>query len=279
MAAALINGRPADCLSIADRGLQYGDGLFETIAVHAGKAILLAQHLQRLVDGCQRLLLLPPDPADLTRRIESLARDGNPSAVIKLIITRGASGRGYAPAPRTRPTTILTRHAFPAYPDAWWRDGIAARWCDMRLGRNARLAGVKHLNRLEQVLARAEWTDSTIAEGIMRDSEAHVIEGVMSNLFILKDNCLHTPKLAESGVDGVMRRQVLKMADACGYDTRVGVIHRKDVLAADALLFSNSLIGLWPVRRLETHGFQPAAFPTKLVASARALARGEQAAS
>ncbi len=278
MAAALINGRPADCLGIADRGLQYGDGLFETIAVHAGKAVLLGQHLQRLIDGCQRLALAVPEIAELTRQIESQAREGDPAAVIKLIVTRGASGRGYAPAPHARPTTILTRHPFPAWPDAWWRDGVIARWCDMRLGRNPRLAGMKHLNRLEQVLARAEWTDGAIAEGIMRDSEAHVIEGVMSNLFILKDDCLHTPDLGASGVDGVMRRQVLKMADEHGYDTRVGVMLPEDVLAADALLFSNSLIGLWPVRYLENHDFEAAAFPTELIASARALACGERAA-
>ncbi len=278
MAAALINGRPSDCLSVTDRGLQYGDGLFETIAAHDGRAVLLAEHLQRLRNGCQRLRLPIPDIAGITRQIASLAHEAGTPAVIKLIVTRGSAGRGYAPAPDASPTIILSRHPFPDYPSVWWRDGIVARWCDMRLGRNPRLAGTKHLNRLEQVLARAEWTDSTISEGIMRDSKGRVIEGVMSNLFVLKDNRLHSPKLDESGVDGIMRRQVLRLADDHGFRTHIATMTRTDVLSADALLFSNSLIGLWPVRRLATHLFEPAAFPTRLIAATRALARGEEVA-
>ncbi|MEG1082231.1 MAG: aminodeoxychorismate lyase, partial [Pseudomonas sp.] len=171
-----IDGRAADAVNLQSRGLAYGDGLFETIAVRAGRPSLLEFHLERLALGCQRLAI----SADhgLIReelcRYASLLGDG----VLKLILVRGDSQRGYAPAAGAAPRRILQGSPVPAYPAQHAEQGVRLFTCNTRLAEQPLLAGLKHLNRLEQVLARAEWQDSEHAEGLMRDVSGRIIEGV-----------------------------------------------------------------------------------------------------
>jgi 4-amino-4-deoxychorismate lyase len=147
----LLNGIPQTHIEISDRGLQYGDGLFETISVYNGKAIFLAQHIDRLTASCQRLLIPAPDLDTLHAEIKQLCQ-GVEQAVLKIIITRGSGGRGYRQPDTIQASRILSLHPFPNYPDSYQQQGITARFCDTRLGLNPTLAGMKHLNRLEQVL-------------------------------------------------------------------------------------------------------------------------------
>ncbi len=244
----LINGRQASALPVTDRGLQYGDGLFETMAVFDGRCPWFDRHYERLVTSCDRLAINPPEKALLFAEVSQLA-GGQTRAVIKIIHTRGSGGRGYrTPAQSAQTSRIVMRFPWPAYPAAYWREGIRLFPCRTRLGCNPALAGLKHLNRLEQVIARQEWTDDDFAEGLMSNHEGYVVEGIMSNVFWRRDAVLYTPDLQQCGVEGVMRRWVLARAKKQGVEVRVCSETEAALQRADELFLSNSLIGLWPVK-------------------------------
>lgn len=261
--AILINGRPGESLSALDRGLLYGDGLFETMAVRDGVPQHWSRHIARLEEGCARLGIGMPDTDMLRDEADRLCR-GVQRAVLKLIVTRGAGGRGYRAAPDVAPTRILQRHPFPVWPADYTAAGVRVRLCDLRLGHNPRLAGIKHLNRLEQVLARAEWDDPDINEGLLLDTNGHLIEGTMSNVFLVRDGVLLTPDLACCGVAGVTRALILELAGAAGIVTEVRDITMDDLAGADEVLLCNSLIGIWPVCRLENRTWQTGTLTRRL---------------
>jgi len=269
----LINGRPTDQIPAADRGLQYGDGLFETIAVVQGEPLLWERHVARLEAGEQRLGLPPENKSRLHKELRTVVGDTNP-AVIKLMLTRGAGGRGYRPPVYPQVTRILSLHPWPRYPAQWFSDGIRLRLCSTRLGRNPRLAGIKHLNRLEQVLARQEWDDPTIPEGLMLDEMNHVIEGTQSNLFMLKGGHLVTPDLSGCGVAGVVRELVLELAAGLKLAPQVTSVTVAELKRADALFITNSLLGICPVADLQERRFDIQKIPAALVQQVRRLALG-----
>lgn len=250
--ATLVNGEMTDSLAVGDRGFQYGDGLFETIAVRGRVPQLWDRHLSRLEEGCARLSIPLPDVSRLRQEVLQ-AIGTHDRCVIKIIITSGTSGRGYRRQSSTS-TRIIQRRSWPDHPETAVRQGVTVRWCRMRLARQPQLAGVKHLNRLEQVLARAEWQDEA-AEGLMCDSAGQVIEGTMSNLFLVTAGTLVTPDLSQSGVAGVMRAEVLDRAAELGIVTAVQPVSPAMVDAADELFLTNSLIGLWPVAKLDTRSY------------------------
>ena len=250
----LVNGAPATQLEISDRGLQYGDGLFETIAVIKGIPQQLDRHLRRLQYGCQRLSIPAPDDALLTTEIEQLLhQNGDLRSVLKLMVTRGSGGRGYRPPPAPEPTRILSLSPWPIYPPS--EQGIRARLCETRLGSNPALAGIKHLNRLEQVLARNEWSNPEIAEGVMMDGEGRLIEGTISNLFLVFDEEIHTPDLSLCGVNGVMRALLIDQQREAGKEVVIRPIHQNELKQADEVFCTNSLIGIWPVQQIDALRF------------------------
>lgn len=256
-AAALVNGRASVEVPLADRGLQYGDGLFETIRVVQGQRQFWALHIDRLRRGCKILGIPMPSPDLLDKESRRLlGSNGQQDAVLKMIVTRGGGGRGYASPDTLTPTRIFSVHPLPNYPVAWYRVGVAAMFCEMRLASQPRLAGIKHLNRLEQVLARQEWRDE-FAEGIMLDHRGNVIEGVMSNVFALIEGALLTPALDHCGVAGVVRERILRLEGQLGFPVEVRRITRRELLAADAVFLTNSIIGLWQLQSLEDRYWQP----------------------
>ena len=196
MLSCLIDGREAVAIDVRDRGLHYGDGLFETLAVAQGRPLLWRRHMQRLAAGCRRLRIPPPAAETLREEAERLCARLD-RAVLKIMVTRGDGGRGYAPPPAAAGTRVLMTYPWPPYPERHRRDGVAVRVCAARLGASPGLVGLKHLNRLEQVMARAEWDDPSIAEGLMLDAAGHVIEGTMSNLFAVIGGRLVTPDLTQ----------------------------------------------------------------------------------
>jgi 4-amino-4-deoxychorismate lyase len=250
---ALVNGHAASDLALNDRGLLYGDGLFETIAVLDGRPREFERHLRRLLNGCQQLAIAPPDKATLIEEVGDICL-GVDRAVLKLIVTRGPGGRGYRPVVQGHSTRILLLDAWPGYPSEYRTRGIDATCCRTRLGRNARLAGLKHLNRLEQVIARGEWQDE-FQEGLMLDTEDQVIEGTMSNVFAVCKDSLHTPEITYAGVAGIMRERILECAARRCIAVHVHPMSLNEIRAADGLFFCNSLIGIWPVRRLDDRRF------------------------
>jgi 4-amino-4-deoxychorismate lyase len=247
-----VNGRGADKVDHRDRGLQYGDGLFETMRVRRHGVRLLDFHLQRLFDGCRRLMIDPPDERGLRRELERAAAR-RADAVLKLIVTRGVGKRGYRPTGRERSTRIVALTALPAASVQAMERPMAVRVCRLRLGMNERLAGLKTLNRLECVLARSEWRDARTREGLLRDSDDTIVCGTMSNLFVRRGNVLTTPLLDRCGVAGVMRRWVLEQAGAIGLRPQERRVGMQDLRDAEEVFMTNAVAGLMPVAEIR-HG-------------------------
>jgi 4-amino-4-deoxychorismate lyase len=250
----LVNGEFKNLIDVSDRGFQYGDGLFETITVADGQAVFWERHWQRLKTGCERLRIPVPEAELVKHETKRLCEDAR-SAVLKIIVTRGSGGRGYRLPESIFPTRVLSLHPFPDYPSEFKEHGIVARFCDTRLGLNPSLAGIKHLNRLEQVLARAEWADPAIQEGIMLDINDHVIEGTMSNLFYIKNDTLHTPAITHTGIAGIMRSIILSLWTDQSMPVFESTIVSEDLLSAEEIFVCNSIIGLWPVQRIADQHF------------------------
>ncbi len=251
----LINGKPATKLSVLDRGFQYGDGLFETLAVTGGRPCLWELHLNRLERGCRQLGIPLPDPALL---LDEALREcaGQERAVLKIMLTRGEGGRGYRPTANPTPNRIVYTAPWPDHPATATEEGVVVRLCETRLGQDETLAGIKHLNRLPQIMAQREWDDPAIAEGLMLDRSGHVIEGTISNLFLVRDGELITPDLNACGVAGVMRELVLEIASQLNIPFAIRDIPVAELDQADALFLTNSLIGIWPVRQLGEQSYR-----------------------
>ena len=245
----LINGKPGDSVSVQDRGIHYGDGVFETIAVYQDKLLCWDKHYERLKQGCQHLDIPCPDQQlllDESRQLRSETK-----AVIKIIVTRGAGGRGYNPHGEINPTRIVACYIWPDYPDNLAIDGIKARICSLRLAHNPGLAGIKHLNRLEQVMARSEWSDTEIAEGLMMDQDENIIEGTMSNVFIINERKLITPDLSRCGINGIIRQCIIELAPELEMITEIRNIKQHELPGADEIFLCNSTFGVWPVREID----------------------------
>ena len=250
----LVNGECREHIEISDRGFQYGDGLFETIAVLNGQPVFFDRHIDRLKAGCRRLYIPFPGTGLLAFEAQKLSEHSS-NAVLKLMLTRGSGGRGYRQPDLIQTTRVLSLHPFPDYPDSYNAQGIVARFCDTRLGLNPALAGIKHLNRLEQILARAEWTDHAIQEGIMLDINGHVIEGTMTNLFYVKNHTLYTSVLTFSGVAGIIRGILMAISSVQGIFSIEHTFTQDELLSADEVFVCNSIVGIWPVRQIENTRF------------------------
>ncbi|MBS0199675.1 MAG: aminodeoxychorismate lyase [Proteobacteria bacterium] len=229
-----------DGVDPGDRGLAYGDGLFETMRVHRGGIPWLGAHLQRLQRGAQRLGIILPDDALLRAEIAAVCADRD-VAVAKLIVTRGTGGRGYAPPPHSEPTWVLSLHEAPAAVQA-----VDVVWCDTTFADQPALAGIKHCNRLEQVLARREVVAAHADEGLVCDVAGNVISATSANLFVRDGDGWLTPKLDRSGVAGICRDWLLHHAQV-----RETVLNRAAVQRSSAIFLCNAVRGILPVRRLD----------------------------
>jgi len=245
-----IDGREARAVSALDRGLHYGDGLFETIACLEHRPRLLERHLARLEAGCRRLALAT-DLAAVAAEVRELAA-GAGRAIVKVLVTRGvATARGYGPSGTERPTRITLRYAWPEDDAHLAQDGVRVRIAATRLGENPALAGLKHCNRLEQVLARAELRDAELAEALMFSSGGRLISGTMSNVFLVHQGRLATPRLDACGVAGVMRAAVLEAAAVAGIPAAEDALGALELERAEEIFLTNALIGVRPVRELQ----------------------------
>ncbi len=257
----LVNGAPAASLPATDRGLAYGDGVFRTLRAVGGHPLHWARHFATLCHDCAALALPCPPEAVLLAEVRQAAAD-HAQAAVKIVVTRGIGPRGYAlPQPCT-PTRVVMAEALPPVPR---RDaGVNVHLCRLRLAHQPALAGIKHLNRLENVLARAEWSDAAIAEGLLLDQEGLAIGGTMSNLFIVEKGVLFTPDLSRCGVAGVTRGRVIDLARSGNTACRSEHLPLQRVLDADEIFLVNSLIGLWPVARLMDRVWTPGALTIQL---------------
>ena len=255
----LVNGSPDAAVSPLDRGLAYGDGLFESIRFVGTQAPLWQRHMQRITESCERLHLPPPDPAQLWQEASAVSRD-LPQSVVRITLTRGVGERGYAPPTSPSPTRIVTAFASPQVSTENHLDGVRMRICALRLATQPLLAGIKHLNRLEQVLARAEWSDPAIAEGLLCDEGGSVISATMANVFAVIDGELCTPSVDRCGIAGVARAEVLAICPS----THVGEIGLASLLEAQEIFLSSSVRGILPVRSIGDRNYPPGTITRKL---------------
>ncbi len=254
MIHVLVNGEERESVPITDRGFQYGDGVFETLGVLHGQPLLWDAHLQRLVSGCRSLGFRNPPPVQaLTEEAYRLAAPLD-RAVLKIIITRGGGPRGYRAAGDLVPTRVVSVDEWPGEHIEKRRRGARIRMCRTLLASQPRLAGLKHLNRLEQILARAEWGQDW-DEGLMCGERGTVVEATASNLFAVIDGAIHTPDLTRCGVAGIMRDEVIRIARRLQYDVNIVDLPVDRLYAAQELFLTNSIIGIWPVRVLDSHTF------------------------
>ncbi len=256
MMRCLVDGEPATSVPLDDRGMQYGDGLFETCAVQSGEVRFFERHLARLCEGCKRLGFPAINWQDLREEITGFVGDEQ-VGVLKMMLTRGSSQRGYADDENAAVRRILCLSALPEWTGNPSTAGIHVRVCHTRLAVQPQLAGLKHLNRLEQVLARREWQDDAIREGLICDMQDHIIEGTMSNLFLVCGGALQTPRLDGSGVAGIMRSVIIDLAAEAAIPLEIGALSIQDVQQADELFVCNSLIGIWPVVKIDDSGEYP----------------------
>jgi len=240
----LVNGVEASAISVDDRGLQYGDGLFETMAAVNGRVRNFARHMERLADGCRRLGM-PMPPTELFADECDRVLTGLGAGSVKITLTRGPGPRSYRPPPEPALTRVVVSYGPKPRNDP--DTGIVVRLCETPLGLNPRLAGVKHLNRLEQVLASAEWSDPAVAEGLMSSVDGRLVCATAANVFLVRQGRLLTPDIRECGVAGVMRGIVLESARELSLPTEVGSLRFTDLATAEEVFLTNAITGVRPV--------------------------------
>ncbi|HWS77813.1 MAG TPA: aminodeoxychorismate lyase [Thermomonas sp.] len=248
MSARMFSGeREVGAIDPGNRGLAYGDGLFETMRVHRGGLPLWPRHLARLREGARRLGIGLPDAGFIEARIAEVA-GGHDAGVIKLLLTRGEGGRGYAAPAASVPAWVLALHPLPASTAA----GLRLQWCETRLAGQPALVGIKHCNRLEQVLARAECERAGCDEGLVRDMAGNAICATSANLLVLRGGRWCTPRVDACGVAGVLRGWLLEQGLA-----ELAVLAPGEVESGDALALCNAVRGILPVASLGARAWAP----------------------
>lgn len=248
--ATLINGSFHGAISALDRGFAYGDGVFRTIKVVNGLPEQWPLHYQTLVRDCSAIGIVCPSAETFINDFELLATVDDAVSVVKIIVTRGEGERGYKPPSITTPMRVMVKTNFPDYPEHYFIEGVHLHLCDTRISHQPKLAGIKHLNRLENVLARMEWHDPDLAEGLMLDIDDNVIECTAANLFARFGDTLITPSLNKCGVAGITRQRILSHAQTLKLKAKTEEMQLEKLLAADEVLICNSLFGVWQVRQI-----------------------------
>ena len=246
-----VNGKETHVLENTDRGLAYGDGLLDTVPVRSGKAPFLGRHVARILKDCTRLGIPAPNLQTFSSEVDAFIEDCKEDAVVKIMVTRGSGGRGYEPGSENAATIILVEYPAPIQLRQCAGTGFKVGICETRLGINPALAGIKHLNRLEQVLAARELHSRGLDEGVMLDVTDKVVEGTRTNLFAVLEGSLHTPALTTCGVAGIMRDMILEFTSEQKAPVIVRDMYLPDLVRAEELFMCNSIIGIVPVNEFD----------------------------
>lgn len=264
----LVNGNFNLAISPFDRGFAYGDGVFRTMRVKNCVPIDWPQHYQKLVADCAVIGIVCPSAELLMNDLQQLfipdVLSTNQSAVAKIIITRGEGERGYATPAITTPMRVIVKSAMRQYADEYYTNGVRLLQCETRLAKQPKLAGIKHLNRLENVIARMEWRDDSIFDGLFLDDQDNVIECTMSNIFARFDNHIITPDLTQCGVSGITRQQIINIAKVLKSTIEVATLPLNQLLEADEVIVCNSLYGAFQVRQVVDKTWVPQALATNI---------------
>lgn len=240
---ALLTGLP-----LTLRAAHYGDGVFRTLRRDEGHIALQARHVARLCSDAAAIGI----PLRIETVEQALAKPALPEdAALKICVWRGGGARGYRPDPAAEPHIAIYAYALPEYPAAHWTQGVEVVRLAATLSRAPGLAGVKHCNRLDQVLAAQELAAAGTAEGLCSDGDGNFVCGTRSNVFARVEDVLYTPPIVDCGIRGVMRERLCELAEAQGIAVRESPLNEGLLARTDAMLLSNSLIGVWPVARFD----------------------------
>ncbi|MCM0147397.1 aminodeoxychorismate lyase [Photobacterium galatheae] len=248
---AWMNGVETDSVSVSDRAFQYGDGCFTTVLVEQGVPRLWSQHLQRLKNTLLKLNIAAPDWSPMISKVMSVAQKYPEKGVIKILISRGTGGRGYSTAGCQQTLVMISDFVWPAHYETWQQHGIELGLCQQRLGLIPMLAGLKHLNRLEQVMLKQEIEANGWQDAVVLDINDHVVETCASNIFWRHDSTLYTPELSQAGVHGLMRAHVCELAKDLGYCLEFVKSPLDALLCADEVFITNALMALVPVTKIQ----------------------------
>jgi len=242
MKFCLVNGVQQNYINIENRGLAYGDGLFTTAKIQNGHVHYLIAHVERLIFGCKKLGISPPERTALIKQLSAVAKEFS-LAVLKVVITAQSGGRGYARVKNNSHDLIIMIHDYPHHYDEIAISGLKLGLSKQQMGINPMLAGLKHLNRLEQVLLREELSTKSEDDLLVTNINGDVIEATSANLFFYLDDKLHTPDVSQSGVNGIMRQAILQ----CYPDTIIKSFTLDEVAQAQAMFICNCVMGVMPI--------------------------------
>lgn len=241
-----INGQSASHISLADRSFQYGDGCFTTVLTKSGKVQEWVLHKERM-QSCLAVLGIHVLHWDQIKQWVDNAASPALIAGVKLHVSRGAGGRGYAINGANDPVVTISQFSYPTHYPIWQELGVKLGICQGKLGQSSLLGGHKHNNRLEQVLLKAEAEQNGHQDALVMDIQNHIIETTMANLFWLKGDTLYTPDLSLSGVAGICRKKVLIEARNAGLTVQIEHFVMQDICSADEVFMTNALVGVAPV--------------------------------
>ncbi len=235
-------------VDLQDRGFQYGDGLFETMLLDNGEIKYWPEHYSRLHSSAKRLYISCPDKDWFEEKLRGYI-DLNLRLVIKIILTRGSGGRGLKLPEKTQANVYLLKYGSPKTIEY---QPLKAIYSEITLPKNRNLAGLKHLNRLDYILATRQLKSrNQFNEALLFDEDDYIIESIINNFFFIKDGVVCTPSLETSGVNGIMRKLILKNLKQNGKAVKIGHYTRHDVVTADECFLCNSVQGIRPVTQIE----------------------------
>ena len=270
----LINGSFDHTISPFDRGFAYGDGVFRTLVMRNGVPESWPQHYQKLVADCAAINIVCPSAELLMSDLQQLflidAQRDEKSSVAKIIITRGEGNRGYTPPAITAPMRVVTKSVMPEYPETRFTDGVNLTVCETRLAAQPLLAGIKSLNRLENVLARMEWNSPDIADGIFLDANGNVIECTAANIFARFGDTLITPNLTQCGVAGITRQRIIDLAHTIPLKISIETFGLEKLFTADEIIICSSLYGAWQVKNIQEKLIKTGALAANIRAALKA---------
>ncbi len=242
----LIDGKKQSKASIFNRNTQFGDGLFETCLVENKKLLFWSNHFERMKLGCDRLKISMIDEtlwlSDIKKAFSLMKID---NCIVKLVLSRGESLRGYSYKDNIRPIRITIVSELKKNNQD---KRFSLEFCNSGYNSNPKLAGIKHCNRLEQVLASAS---IKVDDGIMLDENENVVSVTQGNIFCIQGNRLITPNLDKCGIEGTRRAVILKIAVDLGFDINIKNLSVAELLRSDEVFISNSIQGVGPVNQIE----------------------------
>ena len=241
-------------ISVFDHGLLYGDGVFEGIRFYNGRIFRLEEHIQRLFDSAKAIVINMPWTQEEVCRYtcETVAANGLTDGYIRLVVTRGAGELGLNPYLCPKPSMFIIASSIKLYPDEYYRDGLAIITCATRRPAPAALMPqVKSLNYLNNIMAKVEAIQAGALEAVMLNEQGYVAECTGDNLFILKNNKIHTPLISDGALDGITRAVILELAATLGVPVIERSLTRYDIFTADECFLTGTAAEVIPVVSLD----------------------------